>query len=386
MQSKVSSQNQIELLEKTRSRLETSERLATTQLKVAELNLERTEIVAPVSGVIVREDAELNSFVQRGSPIFTIEDTSKAEVAVSLRMEQLHWVLDQAGTPRERAESRQTGLDAKGYRLPETPATIEYAVAGRAGEVYRWEGRLLRYDGIGLDRETRTIPVRVVVDDPRRIDRASPAEQDARGPSALVRGMFVQVRLHLRPQTELVVLPAMALKPGNRVWQFTPNNAVLAPSSSDQKAAEDAGPMANAANAANAANVAIALAGTDRFDPDAWVPGEVRSLEAVRPIEAIPRPDSQEDDAGEPLPDSRTADAGTYWICEVAGGQLHAGGYVVTTPLSTVVSGSQTAVRVPTEQVQQPLPESTASTASSASNASSVPARPAGPATAAVDR
>ncbi len=170
-QARVTSQNQIELLEKRRARLETSERLATTQLKVAELNRKRTQILAPVSGVIVREDAELNSFVQRGSPIFTIEDTSKAEVAVSLRMDQLHWILDQAGEPQVPSQSPPVGGEAKGYRLPETPATIEYAVAGRGSEVLRWEGRLLRYDGIGLDRETRTIPVRIVVDDPKRIDR-----------------------------------------------------------------------------------------------------------------------------------------------------------------------------------------------------------------------
>ena len=177
----VSVENQLDLLRKRRVRLEASERLAATQLKAAEVNLQRTEIRAPIDGVIVNEDADLNTFVARGSMLVTIEDTSKVEVSTNLRMDQLHWVLDQKGEPVD--------LSARGYDLPETPAIIEYQLSGREGIVYRWQGRLLRYDGIGLDPVTRTVPVRVVVDNPMEYvdedgDSQASSRRDARSSAA----------------------------------------------------------------------------------------------------------------------------------------------------------------------------------------------------------
>ena len=103
IQSRIGYENQLNLLAARRNKYEASERLATTQLRSAEINLERTKIYSPVDGVIVRENAELNSFIQRGSPIVTLDDVSKAEVAVNLRMDQLHWVLDQQRQPPEHA-------------------------------------------------------------------------------------------------------------------------------------------------------------------------------------------------------------------------------------------------------------------------------------------
>ena len=199
-------ENQLELFKQRRIRLEASERLAATQLRGAETNLQRTEIRAPIEGVIVRELADVNSFVNRGSPLVVIDDTSKVEVTTSLRMDQLYWVLDQA-QPRLDAKSR-------GYELPETPAIIEYEISGRDNMVYRWNGRLLSYNGIGLDSETRTVPVRVVVDAPRTtLDEDGTPALDASAP-ALVRGMYVQVKLLIQPRTPLVVIPAHALQPG----------------------------------------------------------------------------------------------------------------------------------------------------------------------------
>ncbi len=94
-QTKLGYENQLRTLSARRVRLEAAEQMATTQLQTAEINLARTKITSPADGVIVEENAELNSFVQRGSPIAVLDDVSKAEVAVKLRMDQLHWVLDQ---------------------------------------------------------------------------------------------------------------------------------------------------------------------------------------------------------------------------------------------------------------------------------------------------
>ena len=38
------------------------------------------------------------------------------------------------------------------------------------------------------------------------------------GPPALVRGMFVTVKIHAQPQAQLVRIPEKAVRPGKRVW------------------------------------------------------------------------------------------------------------------------------------------------------------------------
>ena len=76
---------------------------------------------------------------------------------------------------------------------------------------------LSRQDGLGVDQSTRTIPVRVQVPDPAVNVPASGGEQEARQ-LALVRGMFVSVKLHCQPQMPLMVIPESVLRPGKTLW------------------------------------------------------------------------------------------------------------------------------------------------------------------------
>jgi multidrug efflux pump subunit AcrA (membrane-fusion protein) len=304
----VSVENQLDLLRKRRVRLEASERLAATQLRAAEVNLKRTEIRAPIEGVIVSEDADLNTFVARGNPLVTIEDTSKVEVATNLRMDQLYWVLDQQGEKLDPA--------ARGYNLPETPAIIEYELAGRDDALYRWKGRLLRYDGIGLDPVTRTVPVRVVVDDPTASIDQDGQSKTVGGATALVRGMFVRVKLLIQPQTPLVVIPARALQPGNRVLQFVPDESVLS-SASGKEPAEDA--------------AAVRQTSGGSFDPDAWEPGRVFLRRAVNPVDSL-----SIGQLGGSVSESAFASSGRLWVCEARDPALQGGSFVVVSPLGDI--------------------------------------------------
>ncbi len=334
LQAQVNAQNQLDLLKKRRTRLEASERLAAVQLQSAQLNLDRTEIRAEVDGVIVREDAELNSFVQRGSPIITIEDTSKVEVAVNLRMDQLFWVLDQS---RHEDSSIPTGSPQaitaqQGYELPETAATIRYMVSGRDDVTYQWSGKLLRYDGIGLDEQTRTAPVRIVVENPKRFQKPDGSESVSSGPTALMRGMFVNVSLHIKPQTQLVLIPALAMQPGSRVWHFYPDPSVL-----DAPALKPDGETSVEPSAADklprlVADKPTGEADQPPFNVDEWVAGHVNVIPRVRAIEAAKLEDSQ------------------YWICEIVDQSLQPGDFVVTSPLTSVNSDQAVAVRVPAAQ------------------------------------
>ncbi len=317
----VTLENQLDLQRKRRIRLEASEQLAATQLRAAEVNLERTEIRAPIEGVIVSEEADLNTFVSRGSGLMTIEDTSKVEVATSLRMDQLYWILNQRGEELDET--------SRSYNLPETEAIIEYEVTGRAGAVYRWQGRLLSYDGIGLDPATRTVPVRVVVDDPTQFVNEQGDPQKARGSTPLVRGMFVRVKLLIKPQTPLVVIPSAALQPGNRIFQFIPDEAVLDTVVEAENTAEPSDASLANDEAANGTEADADIVEVP-FDPKRWQAGKVVVRKSVHPVDSL----SLDEDGT--WSGAGSSEASKLWVCEVRDAELNNDSFVVVSPLGTI--------------------------------------------------
>jgi len=199
-------QNQASLLAARRSRLEGAQRLAGKRLEQAKLDLERAQVVAPISGVVVAESVEENSYVQKGTSLVAIDDTSAVEVKVRLRMEELSWVLQQESI----AESER----GRSYQLPQTPASVSLDLNGNT---YAWRGVLTRYDGIGLDPQNRTIPCVVLVSEPTAVTVQQNAG-NARGPRALVRGMYVNVKIHTRPNAALLQSPERGVRPNGTVW------------------------------------------------------------------------------------------------------------------------------------------------------------------------
>ena len=329
----VSAQNELEMLKKRRVRLEAAEKLAAASLRGAEMNLKRTEVIAPIDGVIVLENADLNTFVSRGSPLVTIDDTSKVEVATSLRMDQLYWVLDQADELLANQES--------GYHLPETPAIIEYELAGRDDVVYRWKGRLLSYDGIGLDTATRTVPVRVVVDDPQSYLDADADEKAGSGTTALLRGMFVRVKLLLKPNTNLVVIPGAALKPGNQVWEFMPDESVLnvpPDETSDDPALQDVAETKQSEEEQKDSTGPKA-----DFNVDQWVAGKVIVRHSIYPVDSlsVSSDNSMASDEDELSDDQFSSELGSekrMWVCEIRHEDIGDSSFVVMSPLGSVDS------------------------------------------------
>lgn len=205
--------NQRSLLQKRQARLRTSQELAGTQLDRAKLDLERTVIKAPIDGVIVSEMAEADSFVQPGVALLTIEDTSAVEVRCNLTMEELY-LLWQSGDESQRGE----------YDVPDAKVTVIYELAGRE---FAWTGRLARFDGLGLDQRTRTVPCRVVVPEPRKVlelHESKSISEAKGGPPALVRGMFVTARLHTEPDTKYLRVPQRAVRPGKEIWLVEPTD------------------------------------------------------------------------------------------------------------------------------------------------------------------
>ena len=174
--------------------------------------LDAVVLLDMISGL--QEMVEEDSYVQKGTILVKIEDTSAVEVRCNLRMDDLYWLWSQSAADA----NEPTGSPTRDYQIPRAPVTVSYELAGRR---YLWDGVLSRFDGIGVDERTRTVPCRVLVDHPRkvRLDGSDDASGRPVGPPALVRGMYVTVSVHAQPRMTLLEIPQQAVQPGNRVWQ-----------------------------------------------------------------------------------------------------------------------------------------------------------------------
>jgi len=213
--------NQEHLQKTRRNRVAAGHRLVETRLEKAELDLDRTKVTAPADGVIVSDLVEVGDYVQKGTPLFILEDTSAVEVKCSLQMDELYWLW--RSQSRQGSASRQA---ASPYEIPQTPVTVIYELP-QSRIRYGWSGRLSRFDGIGLDEKTRTAPCRVIVDDPLDVflvdDPLGLTASDNSGgpvigPPALVRGMYVGVKIHVATDGEFVRIPERWVRPGKALW------------------------------------------------------------------------------------------------------------------------------------------------------------------------
>ena len=200
--------NQLRLLKIREGGLALDKKSAELQLEKAQLDKDRTEVLSEVDGVVIRESVQKNDYVQKGQELFVIEDTSKVEVQASLRLQELRWIW------ASRSESKGSP-----YRLPSLDAEIHYTLDDRTTT---WPAKLARYEGLGLEEQTRMAPVRFVVEDPHLPNETESDSTSSsfmsEAPPALLPGMFVTVRIPIRPQTKLLSIPEAGIRPGNQVW------------------------------------------------------------------------------------------------------------------------------------------------------------------------
>ena len=195
-------QNTYDSLLARRESLKASLELNKTRLQRAELNLERATVVAPVDGVIVRESVEQGDFTAVGSPLFVIEDTSKCEIVCNLTPGELSWLR----TYSSQANNKESHFGV--YELPK----VDIEVFERGNPQVVWSGVLERFDGIGRNMTTKSIPCRILVN--------KPVTQSDNKNHVLVRGMFVQCRAVLSTSAglDLAAIPLVAIRPGDYVW------------------------------------------------------------------------------------------------------------------------------------------------------------------------
>ncbi len=190
-------------------RLRAALKLSERQLDKATLNLRRTTIVAPDDGVIVKEMVQEGDYVSKGAQIATFEDTRLAEVLCNLTPSELKWIRTNAKPEQGRDGEKKNANSV--YHLPKTDVTI----FDPANPAITWRGVLERFDGIGRDEITKTIPCRIVV--------SKPIVSSEFGEQALVRGMYVKCRVEVQTSNtdisrDLISFPALALQPNNHIW------------------------------------------------------------------------------------------------------------------------------------------------------------------------
>ncbi len=205
-------QGQRRVFDTRRNRLVEAQALASTMLEKARLDLARTRIIAPIDGIVVEDKVEQDSFVAKGTPLVTLEDTSAAEVRASLQMEDVARIW---GAKRPAGDA-----DRDAHEQLDAPATVVYSIGDA---VYEWQGVLSRQEGRGLDEKTRALPCRVIVADPqgvKALDRYGVAmpHLPPGAPRSLLRGMFVEVRVHVEPGDALLSIPEEAQRPSGEVW------------------------------------------------------------------------------------------------------------------------------------------------------------------------
>ena len=184
------------------------------------------------------------------------------------------------------------------------------------------------------------------------IDGKERVDDRVSGPPALVRGMFVNLKVHTRPKTPLMLVPKLAVKPGNVVWRFEMTDDVLqaqpaaaksevaiAPVASSDKPVKPASDVAVSESTKSSDTPAAAVPATGilaekQLKPEDWAAGRMlvlADLQVIRPFS---------------IAATGNLKAGEFWICESLPQKLQPGDWVVVTPMAAVKGDGTDAVRV----------------------------------------
>lgn len=174
-------------------------------MRQAQLDLERTAIVAPYDGLVTAKNADIGQFIAAGSPIAEIMALGDAEVRLAIPEAKLSYL----SLP-----------DAYGGVAPDS-AVVELSHSVD-GEQRTWQATLVRTEGV-LDARSRSLFVVARVRDPYGIyqpgvDNFTP----------LRFGMFVDASVEGRRVKNVMPLPRAVVRPGNQVWVVDDNNRLRA--------------------------------------------------------------------------------------------------------------------------------------------------------------
>jgi|GEM_PF-311593 len=161
---------------------------AQAQLEKAKLELTRTEILAPFSGVVSRENVNVGQQINRNTNLATIYNADVMEVKLALNGKQLSIL--------------QLPIDF--YQEEYTKGIAVTFTTEMGKQVLSWQGRLLRTSG-QFDTRTRTLSVIAEIHQDKNKNNILP-------------GLFVNGKIQGRIVKQASTLPRTAVKANNRIW------------------------------------------------------------------------------------------------------------------------------------------------------------------------
>jgi RND family efflux transporter MFP subunit len=167
-----------------------NEREAEAALQQAELELSRTELVAPFAGRVRERGAQVGQLVARGAKLARVFAVDWAELRLPIRSEELAFLELPAGPDAD----------------PDSAPLVELRGA-YGGRAHTWQGRLVRAEG-ALDPRTRLVHVVARIADPYGL---------ASGAPPLAIGLFVEAEIVGRELPAVVALPRGALRGAREV-------------------------------------------------------------------------------------------------------------------------------------------------------------------------
>ncbi|OOZ39764.1 hypothetical protein BOW53_10335 [Solemya pervernicosa gill symbiont] len=191
--------NSLELIPADRTTKQASLAQQQAALAQAQLNLQRTRIVAPFNARLASVNIEHDQYVRQGEVLAELDDMGQAEIEVQLPIAQFAQLL-----PRINISELISQGVTPGPHLFNLQATVRIVDSG-----VEWPARFVRTSA-GIDPQTRTVGAVVAVDKP--YENALPP---LRPP--LLKGLYVEVEFRGPPRTAQLAIPGHALH-GNQVY------------------------------------------------------------------------------------------------------------------------------------------------------------------------
>ena len=168
-------------------------------------------------------------------------------------------------------------------------------------------------------------------------------KQQSNGATALVRGMYVRVKLLINPKPDWIVIPAKGLQVDNRILQFIPDPSVLAKKDDNPKRNTNDSAVSQDSVARGPVNEQ-----TNTFAPEDWVAGKVVMARGITPIAPLTGSASIANPGSDPSNAFMNRSRERLWVCEIDDKlepRLRASPFVVVSPFEDVTDTSSPPAR-----------------------------------------
>jgi multidrug efflux pump subunit AcrA (membrane-fusion protein) len=193
-------ENQLALTGPLREQFEAQRDMAKVMLRQAELDLERSSIVAPFNARVLERSIEKGQHVNSGQLLGSIYRDAAFDLEVKIPVRDLKWL--------------PADINRGGGLLADVIVTDDE-------KRYVWKGRVVRIKA-HMEEKTRTLPVVA------EVDQALPTGSERRL-FPLRPGMFVTVKIKGKQIRRAFTLPRYVIYPGDVVYTFRDNRLKIKP-------------------------------------------------------------------------------------------------------------------------------------------------------------